>query len=838
MQAMLDDADMSAVLAVSYTQNSTEQHILSGLAVLLSTSHTLRKSRFVRQVLQIVANRCRLANVPSKLARVASMYLNLAVTDPAHRCNYVRAANGYFDLFPPRQAVLWAFKHETRYWAGVRRHVDAVVAGSGIMHVMAQHFRRKKHDVSWLPENTKALLSQDSQTFSCGVLGVLRCISILDHYSSVLPCQMSADFCLHVVQGILENTRFFLLHPLLYVPTTLLLGTLCPKACVEVVLDHLFFHLCATVVGGLAATEPPQSIQCLGDDDGNDGDNADDGWHEPGQAHVPHRQLCENTLSQCIEHMVSRVDIARNTANYLAIKPCVFDLVSAAAEIVPKPRAACRSDEGYNNTKRQLDPPRTQTHMNVCCLVGTLLQRSSTVADKEVRVILGYVQHLADASLLCTMSFSIVSVLSRLVFMLSDGGHVFIPSVLQHLLELLNTIVGISGNRMCSEEVMTVVRECVVCILAKQQTQLSLEAWDVMADICTHQIEHKQVLNLPLPDGLIESIIVVAQNTSEKTFGAILVRMKNIYERFGPVTSMATRTRRHLIDLLKIPLCRGVFMPKAQLRLLFADIGLVGHAEGLARLFVRLDNSRGRHTCSMLSVVHTLFLLILFQAPGYATKDTTLRLCAKIMSSPNVRETQRVRTLTMVVELLGRYHHCAANNNNTSLSPICSVLVRHLIHTLIPHPLHIVYSEVPLVLCIISSLLSHRRLVCLCEATDKPEAPGAIACAEIYVFCGNALGNLHAMAATPVHRHGLLLIQRILHSLLTSQMHCDVVAAQKLPVLVLLQRLQALRQFMITKAEVFHDAAHSSGLIENAALLMLVNARASGVKASTAPMCM
>jgi len=838
MQVMLDDVDMSAVLAVSYTQNSTEQHILNGLAVLLGTSHTLRKSRFVRHVLQIVANRCRLANDPRRLARVASMYLNLAVTDPAQRGNYVRAANSYFDLLPPREPVLWAFKHETRYWAGVRRHVDAVIAGSGIMQVMAHHFRRKKHDVSWLPEHTKALFSQDSQTFSCGVLGLLRCISILDHYSSVLPCQMSADFCLHVVQGILESTRFFLFHPLLYVPSTLLLVTLCPQECVEVVLDHLFFHLCATMVGGLGATDQSLSMQCLGDDDDNDGDNADDGCHEPGKAQVPHRQLCENTLSQCIEHMVTRADIAKNIANYLALKPCVFDLVSAAAEIVPKPRGACRSDDCNTNKSRPLHIPRTQTHMNVCCLVGNILQRSSTLAEKEVRVILGYMQHLVDASLLCNVSFSIVGVLTRLVFMQSDGGQVFPPPVLQHVLELLNTIVGISGNRMCNEELTTVVRECVVCILAKQQTQLLPQAWDVLVDICTQQIEHKQALHLTLPDGLVESLVVVAQNTTEKTFVATLLRMKHIFERLGPVTSMTTRTRRHLVDLLKIPLCRGILIPKTQLRQVFADIGLLGYAVALAQLFVRLDNSRGRHTCTMLSVVHTLFLLILFQAPGYATKDTTLRLCAKIMSSPNVRETQRIRTLTMVVELLGRYHHSAAKTSNSPLSPISPVLVRHLIHTLVPHPLHIVYSEVPLVLCIISSLLSHRRLVCLCEATDKPDAPGALACAEIYVFCGNALGNLHAMASTPVHRHGLLLIQRILRRLLTSPMHCHMSATPKLCPLVLLHRLQAVRHFIITKPDAFQDGAHSSGLVENAALLMLVTARVPAVKATAAPKCM
>jgi hypothetical protein len=293
-----------------------------------------------------------------------------------------------------------------------------------------------------------------------------------------------------------------------------------------------------------------------------------------------------------------------------------------------------------------------------------------------------------------------------------------------------------------------------------------------------------------------------------------------------------------LIDLLKIPLCRGIFIPKTQLRLLFANIGLVGYAEALANLFVRLDNSRGRHTCSMLSVAHTLFLLILFQDPGYATKNTALRLCAKIMSSPNARETQRIRTLTMIMELLGRYHNCGGTKSrNLLLSVMSPVLVRHLVRTLIPHPTNnIVYSEVPLVLCIISSLLSHRRLVCLCEATDKQDGPGAIACAEIYIFCGNALGNLHAMTATPVHRHGLLLIQRILRRLLTSQLHCYMATSPKLSPLVLLQRLQAVRHFMTTKPGAFHADAQSTGLVENAALLMLAQARVQGVKANTAPL--
>jgi len=448
-----------------------------------------------------------------------------------------------------------------------------------------------------------------------------------------------------------------------------------------------------------------------------------------------------------------------------------------------------------------------------------------------MRAILCYVQQLADASLLCIVSFSIVSVLTRLVFMQSDVGHLIPAPLLQHMLELLNSIVSISGRRMCNEELMTVISDCIVCILAKQQTQLSLQAWDVVAGICQQQIEHKQLLKLQCPDGLVESLVVVAQNSSEKAFVAMLIPLKHIYERFGPVTTLVTRVRRHLIDLLKIPLCRGIFMPKTELRLLFADIGLVRHAEALANLFSRLDNTRGRHTCAMLSVAHTLFLLVLFQEPGYATKDATLRLCAKIMLSPNVRATQRMRTLTMIVEVLCRYHHSAAKAMRTGLSAISPALVRHLVSTLIPHPPHIVYSEVPLVLCIISSVLSHRRLVCLCETNTAPNGPGATACADIYVFCGNVLGNINAMAATPVHRHGLLLVQRILHRLLTSPMHCHAAITPKLSQPALLQNLQAMRHFMVTKPEAFETGSHASGLLENAALLLLVQARVYDEKA-------
>jgi hypothetical protein len=85
-----------------------------------------------------------------------------------------------------------------------------------------------------------------------------------------------------------------------------------------------------------------------------------------------------------------------------------------------------------------------------------------------------------------------------------------------------------------------------------------------MSEICSGQLRHKQDNNLPCPDGLVEALIISAQHTSHVTFGTTLSSMKTIYERFGPVAGMNSRKRRQFIDLLKIPLCRGLIFPKAR----------------------------------------------------------------------------------------------------------------------------------------------------------------------------------------------------------------------------------------------------------------------------------
>jgi len=56
-------------------------------------------------------------------------------------------------------------------------------------------------------------------------------------------------------------------------------------------------------------------------------------------------------------------------------------------------------------------------------------------------------------------------------------------------------------------------------------------------------------------------------------------------------------------------------------------------------------------------------------------------------------------------------------------------------------------------------------------------------------------------------------------------MHCHAAITPKLSQPALLQNLQAMRHFMATKPEAFEAVSHASGLLENAALLLLVQAR-------------
>jgi len=368
-----------------------------------------------------------------------------------------------------------------------------------------------------------------------------------------------------------------------------------------------------------------------------------------------------------------------STENYFAPKSCLGDIALAGISIVLEGQFCSGADILEDMNDRVINT-RAQTHMNTCCLLSNILPRSSGITEKELLAILDYVQHLANASLLSILSFSIVTLFTRLVFVYRDARQVFSPPALQNLLELLHTNMHTTGHNFCNQDSVSVLAECVMCILIEQRLQLSCGAWDAMSKICSEQLRHKQDNHLPCLDGLVEALIVSAQHTSNETFGTTLISMKTIYECFGPVAGMNSWKRRQFIDLLKIPLCRGLIFPRAQMKQIFSDLGVIRHAEEFAHLFSRLENSRGRHTCGMLSVVHTLFLLVLFQESGYGTKDTTLRLCAKIMSAPNVREPHCIRTYTMMVELLGQYHRCSMDGifpgTPCAMSP---ALILHLV---------------------------------------------------------------------------------------------------------------------------------------------------------------
>ena len=819
MQGILDDADLVEVLALSYIQKFTDTTILGGVTVLLRTSHTCRRSLFVRRVLEIVTKRFHRTNDPHNLARIASMYLNLTVASAPYRIDYVDAANAFFGMFPPRVPKLLACTHETQYWAVNQRHVKSVMVESGIMHVLALHFRRRKCEGIWSPEHTRASLQQDHDTFSCGVFGLLGCISVIDT-SCVLPCAMNPDFKLHVTQGILENASLFPMQPRLYIASIQLLRLMCPVSCVESALDYLLQQFSAVVL----RVDSSDAQQC---DTGMEVE-----WTSPASSPTTsqasdwqERQHMENTLTQCIEHIVTRQDLVKSTENYVALKSCLGDIASAGIAIVLEGQL-CSADIHQGMNDDRIVDTRAQTHMNTCCLLNHILPRCSGVTEKELLAILDYVQHLANASLLSILSFSIVTLLSRLVSVYRVARQAFNPPALQNLLELLHTTMHTTGHNFCNKESVLVLAECVMCILVEQRPQLSCGAWDVMSEICSGQLRHKQDNNLPCPDGLVEALIISAQHTSDVTFGTTLSSMKSIYERFGSVVGMNSRKRRQFIDLLNIPLCRGLIFPKAQMKQIFSDLGVIKHAEEFAHLFSRLENSKGRHTCGMLSVVHTLFLLVLFQESEYSTKDTTLRLCAKIMSAPNVREPHRIRTYSMMVELLGRYHRCSMDGIFPGTAcAMCPALILHLVRAIIPLPNRIVYSEVPLILCIISALLTHGRFMCLCEKNTSSGGPGSVACREIYTFCGGVLADFKIMAATAVHRHGVLLVQRIIRRLLTSPVHRHDIATPFISKQFLLERLDDVRRLIMEHPDTFPTCAHVNGLADNDAIRDLLRVR-------------
>ena len=157
-------------------------------------------------------------------------------------------------------------------------------------------------------------------------------------------------------------------------------------------------------------------------------------------------------------------------------------------------------------------------------------------------------------------------------------------------------------------------------------------------------------------------------------------------------------------------------------------------------------DSRTRADDTPEACTHTLFLKV-----GFSTKNLTLRLCAKIISAPNVKYTQRLHIHRMIVELLGRYHSIASCTSMVPCS-MCPSFICHLARTFIPPPSEIKYTDVPLQLYIFSLLLSHGQLLCLCK--QKQPAGGAGGCGTD-TACSCARGNLRvgSLALTHTYTH-------------------------------------------------------------------------------------
>jgi len=808
MLAIFDDMDMSGLLAVWYVDKFTQHTVLGGVGVFMLSSHSCRRSLFVRKVLEITSKQFQRTNDLRNLSRLAHIYLNLALENAQYRHEYAATMRNFFNRLPERRPVLSCTLHETRYWAGAGRQMDALILGSRMMRVLGTHFTRGRSGGLWSCNAAGGDEVHDLHTFECGITSLIACVSVIDR-QAVLPCVMCIDFALNVTDVIMDNNKFCEAHSDLFIPSTQLLALFCPASRVQIVLDRIIQQFCDFVVDQEQSSAHGSS------------------FHLSIQG-ASRCDLLENALQLSIEHVTSRPDLSKTLENYFALNPCLFKVISAGIALAIQQQLGMCALHVETPLVSQHARIRAQTHMNVCSLAHNILKRCIHITEDEVSHILCYVDHLAKAELLGILCFNVVLLLAKVVFTYSDGAFLMRPAPLQHLLMLLQDAVKLTGTRMCSEEIILSVGECIVCILAKQQTQLSCVGWDTISGICCQQLGFRKLHGTPCVDRLLESLIVCARHTSLAAFEILVSSMKGIYESFGGVASMSSRKRRQFVDLLKIPLCRGVVFPKAQMQLQFHNLGIVRHTESLATLFMRLENKSGRHTSSMISIAQTLFLLILFQEVGYPTKDLTLRLCAKIISAVNIRDGHRSRMHTMIVELLGRYHHSVTPNLLLSASPSvppCSMdpsLIRHLVSTLLPAPKDINYTEVPLQLCIISSLLSHGKLLCLCERRHAMGGKDVKACSDIYVFCLQVLGNINSMSVTAVHRHGLLLAQRIIHRLLRSPFHGHSPLATLHMNKVLLTHIAAMQVLLLVQPKTFPESAYANGLSDNEAIRTLL----------------
>jgi len=742
------------------------------------------------------------------LARIAQIYLHLAVHNTQYRAAYVHVTRSFFNRLPERSPVLSRTIHETRYWAAANRHMDALISGSGIIKVLEIHFSRFKNTGSWVHNPSRACFQPDSRTFSCGILSLISCVSIV-HRQAILPTAVNGDFAQNVTEGILENKQLYPTHSKLHIPCTQLLVLFCPKSFVEKVLDHLIHDLCEILVGEENVSENSHT------------DDLPDPFHNCEVATQDvcsgqQRQMNETALFFSIEHMTNQPDVCKTLDNYFALTPCLHQIVSAGIALAIKQQLLRPLED--TTLCPEMPNMKVQTHMNICGVVQNIIRRCTNITESEIECILEYIQQMANAKLLSMMSYSVVSLLTRLIFLYSDIQQSFPAILLVNLVQLLRDTIISTGIGLCNEEILAVVAECVVCIIAKQQTQMRCATWDAVAVICLQQLTQKRDTNKPLSDHLVESLIVSVRHVSLATFKVVLESMKGIFEGFGSVACMSTRRQRQFIDMLKIPLCRGVVLPKPILQEQFHHSRIVQHAEAFAILLCKLDNKSGRHTHSMLSVAHTLFLLALFLETGYSNKDLTLRLCAKIIVATNLKDVQRIRTYTIIVELLGRYHCHIPFSPPRVLISMCPVLIRHLVSTFIPPLTKISYTDVPLQLCIISSVLSHGRLLCLCENAHEGGGTGALACNDIYFFCAHVFANISQMSQSAVHCHGLLLAQRILHRLLRSPFHCRSPLVSQKVQQSLLVNLDTMNKLLFAKPAIFPVSAYADGVADNKAI--------------------
>ena len=823
MQSLLDDADMGGMLATWYMQlHSGAPAVPASLYALLRTSHSCRNCIFIRLVLQHTKNRNVATHNTKNAARVASIYLNLALSNAQYRRDYYKAMFVFFGMFPQFVAPLTL--SDTRHCRGIRQHVNSLVAGSGILHVLALHFSRHPHAQGvrgprpaapwWVAggggcDNAQYLarMFQDLESFSCGVLCLYRCITV--HNNKPVFPPTSQEFALNVTHNLLENTRHSAGSARLHIHTTQLMSLLSPPACVARVLDHLVHSFCV-----LMYTQPPPPTECQ--------DKQQIWWTQ--------RHNLEQHLLTCTETVTSQHHLALHTANYFARLPApLHRVLSAGMGMVCTAAAAqhCPNEPHDVHKMVQQQATLTTTHMNILCLLGIMLARYDSIPADQVLAICRYVGCIAESTLVGIVSHNIVLVLCRVVCLCQRND--IAQDMMLHIVIILKRVSCCqhAGGGALGEEAVAILAECMASMVARHQQQMCAETWDAVNEVACTQLCHLAAERQCLGGRFMDLLVASMRYISGPQFERVLRHLKPMYASFGPPSGLTARDTRQLMQLLKIPFFRGFVYPKTAMQQLFSDLGVAERIQEFARVYMSIDNTAGKHTRVMISVAHTMFLLIHFQVGGLDVRDVALRLAAKMLQASNLQPKERHRTHMMLLQLVQRHHPCVPEYGPWSSPGFVHTLVHSLIAGATQGRRPVGTKERQdrscndhaVVLTILSSLIAHgnhHNLLCLCTP-DSATSAGTLACHAIYRFCWHVLADIN-MTGTDVHRHGMFVAQHILRRMVGSRTHlaCDPPPPSLHSSSSQLACLHDIHVYITQNQHLFTASMYSAGISDNA----------------------